>query len=68
MTLNGFLSVSDLALAPDEQHVYFGGFPVGVGGARLVPEPAVAALAATAIGALLGLRRSANRQGHGAAR
>ncbi len=54
--ISAFLSVSDLALAPDEQHVYFGGFPDGVGGAMLVPEPAAAALAATAIGALLGLR------------
>jgi DNA-binding beta-propeller fold protein YncE len=54
--ISAFLSVSDLALAPDEQHVYFGGFPVGVGGARLVPEPAAASLTATAIGALLGLR------------
>lgn len=62
VTLNGALAVSDLALTPDEQHVYFGGFPVGVGGAKLVPEPAVAALAATAIGALLGLRACERKQ------
>lgn len=54
--ISASLSISDLALPPDEQHVYFGGFPDGVGGARLVPEPAATALTATAIAALLGLR------------
>jgi 6-phosphogluconolactonase (cycloisomerase 2 family) len=54
--VSAFLSFSSLALAPDEQHMYFGGYPSGVGGARLVPEPAATALASTAIGALLGLR------------
>ena len=54
--ISAFLTVSDLALAPDEQHVYFGGFPGGVGGAKLVPEPTATALGATAIAALLGLR------------
>jgi DNA-binding beta-propeller fold protein YncE len=46
------LGGTDLALSPDERHVYFGGYPDGVGGATLVPEPAAGALAAAAASAL----------------
>jgi hypothetical protein len=53
VTLTGTLTVSNLALAPDERHVYFGGFPCGVGGAKLVPEPAAGALGATAMAVLM---------------
>lgn len=57
VTQIGTLSASDLALAPDEGQVYFAGYPSGVGGARLVPEPQAGALAAAAAAALFTVAR-----------
>lgn len=47
---------TDLALAPDQRDVYFGGLASGVRGATLVPEPGAAALAAAALATIAALR------------
>lgn len=56
---------TDIALSPDQRHVYFGGIPLGLQGATLVPEPGASSLALAALAALAGL---AQRRGASAGR